>query len=82
MYNESYDVEKLAEELTQDEERTLHLWARRLKCAIACRNRRGFSASLTRCLADGVACDYGKEDGQAVDQVGIASEKQSNEASS
>jgi len=53
VYQESYDVDKLAKELDEDEEKVSELWLRRLKCAIACRERPAFSASLTGCLADG-----------------------------
>jgi hypothetical protein len=37
------------------------LWARRIQCVAACRNRHGFSACLTRCLTDGQACDCGHD---------------------
>src|SRR6188474_347636 len=53
VYNETYDVAKLAEELREDEALVARLWLRRLKCAVACRNRKAFSASLTQCLAAG-----------------------------
>ena len=61
VYSESYDVDKLAEELDDDAEKTVELWARRLKCAVASRRRRGFSAALTRCLTDGQCGDCGHE---------------------
>jgi hypothetical protein len=73
VYNESYDVAKLAQELKEDETRTLELWARRLRCAVECRDQPGFSSSLTRCLADGKCCDYGTENCRAVDEAGLAS---------
>lgn len=62
VYNESYDVAKLAEELEEDEAKVFAVWARRIKCVIACRDRRGFSACVTRCLTDGCACDCGHEE--------------------
>jgi hypothetical protein len=57
VYNESYDVDKLAKELAEDEKKVAKLWLRRLKCATECRHREAFSASLTRCLADGELVD-------------------------
>lgn len=71
VYNESYDVDKLAEELEKDEERVLALWARRLKCAVEARKRPTFSAVLTRCLADGQICDLGNENCVPVDGIGL-----------
>jgi hypothetical protein len=59
VYSESYDVGKLAKELRADREKALAIWARRIECPVACRKRPGFSSCLTRCLADGKACDYG-----------------------
>ena len=53
VYNESYDVDKLARELQKDEDRAVQLWARRIKCVVECRCRPRFSAALTSCLADG-----------------------------
>jgi hypothetical protein len=73
VYNESYDVEKLAAELEEDEAKAATLWIRRLKCVIAARHRPGFSAAVTRCLADGECCDYGAGKGEKVDSLGIAS---------
>ncbi len=61
VYSESYDVAKLAAELEADEPKAVAFWARRIKCAVACRHRPGFSASLTRCLTDGQSCDRGHE---------------------
>jgi len=54
VYNESYDVAKLAGELQRDPKETERLWFRRLECVVKCRNERAFSASLTRCLAEGL----------------------------
>ncbi len=59
VYNESYDVDTLAVELEMDEAKALRLWARRLKCVVEARHRQGFSAAVTRCLADGQCCDLG-----------------------
>lgn len=61
VYNESYDVDKLEEDLREDPETSVRQWVRRLKCAVCARKRPGFSASLTRCLIDGKCCDMGFE---------------------
>lgn len=74
VYSESYDVDKLAADLEKDEARALGLWERRLKCAVQARHRPGFSAALTRCLADGQACDLGVTNCEAVDALGVPSE--------
>jgi hypothetical protein len=66
VYNETYDVAKLTEELKEDSAKAEELWLRRLKCAVACRHRPGFSSALTRCLTDGQACNCGHEDCEAV----------------
>ncbi|HYF35975.1 MAG TPA: hypothetical protein VD994_11835 [Prosthecobacter sp.] len=70
VYNESYDVEKLAAELKEDEGRVAELWARRIKCVVACRDRPGFSACVTRCLTDGQSCVCGHAECDAVDFTG------------
>jgi hypothetical protein len=70
VYNESYDVEKLREELAQDEAKVTELWARRIKCVVSCRNKRGFSACVTRCLTDGESCECGHGEGESLDQRG------------
>jgi hypothetical protein len=62
VYSESYDIDTVAEELKQDEPSVLANWIRRITCVVACRHRHGFSACLTRCLADGKACAKGHED--------------------
>ena len=62
VYTETYDVAKIAQELVSDEPKAVELWARRIKCVVACRHRYGFSACLTRCLTDGRACDRGHND--------------------
>jgi hypothetical protein len=54
VYQESYDVEKIAEELAEDEKKVAELWLRRLKCVVASRHERTFSASVTGCLARGM----------------------------
>jgi hypothetical protein len=54
VYNESYDVAKLAAELDRDPQEAERLWFRRLQCVVKCRDQRAFSASLTRCLAEGL----------------------------
>lgn len=73
VYNESYDVKTLREELREDESKVVALWARRLKCVVQCLERPGFSSSVTRCLVDGKACDYGFHEKGAlkVDEQGI-----------
>lgn len=68
VYQESYGVETLAAELEEDEQKAVELWVRRLKCVIAARHRPGFSAALTRCLADGQSCDFGA-DGSTAEQI-------------
>lgn len=50
VYQESYDVSKLEEELKSDPEQTKELWFRRLKCAVDSRHQPMFSATLTGCL--------------------------------
>jgi hypothetical protein len=72
VYSETYDVAKLAEELKQDETKAVEIWARRIKCVVACRHRPGFSSCVTRCLADGHACDCGKEPCETMDRPGRA----------
>ncbi len=59
VYNETYDVDTLAKELAEDEAKVVEIWSRRVKCVVACREKRGFSACVTRCLTDGNACDCG-----------------------
>lgn len=70
VYSETYDVEKLAAELKEDEAKAVAIWSRRIKCVAACRKRPGFSSCLTRCLADGHSCDLGHENCEAVDVSG------------
>jgi hypothetical protein len=55
VYQESYDVDKLAEELEKDPEQVAELWLRRVKCVVAARNEPMFSARVTSCLATGKA---------------------------
>jgi hypothetical protein len=54
VYNESYDVAKIAQELAADEEEVARLWLRRLKAVVYARDKRAFSATLTAALADGL----------------------------
>ncbi|QIF02871.1 hypothetical protein [Roseimicrobium sp. ORNL1] len=77
VYNESYDVDKLASEVAQDKARALGFWARRLLAPIAVRERPGFSAALTRAIADGHVCDYGAEPCEQLDSLGIPSKAKS-----
>ena len=62
VYQESYDVKKIEQELKQHEATVIENWVRRIKCAVGCRKRHGFSACLTRCLADGQCCAKGHEE--------------------
>lgn len=62
VYSETYDVRTIASELKKDEAKAVELWSRRIKCVVACRDRPGFSSCLTRCLADGRACNCGHEE--------------------
>jgi hypothetical protein len=56
VYQESYDVDQLAKELKDDEEKVAELWLRRVKCVVAARDEPMFSARVTTCLATG-SCD-------------------------
>jgi hypothetical protein len=67
VYQESYSVDTLAKELEEDEERAVRLWARRIKCVVACRKRNGFSGCVTRCLEDGECADCGHENAESVE---------------
>src|SRR6188474_1962693 len=66
VYSESYDVDTLAEELEKDEAKAVEIWARRIKCVVACRKRSGFSSCVTRCLSDGEACECGHSECEEV----------------
>ena len=70
VYQESYDVDTLAKELKKDPERFATIWMRRVKCAIHCRKRPGFSACITRCLMDGQCGDLGHENKEVLDEAG------------
>ena len=70
IYQETYDVEALAAELKKDPARFASIWLRRIKCAVHCRNRPGFSACLTRCLMDGQCGDLGHENAEPLDSAG------------
>jgi len=67
VYQESYDADKIEKELREDEERAVRSWARRIKCLVCCRKRKGFSACLTRCLIDGKCADCGNENERDVE---------------
>ena len=54
VYQETYDVDKLAAELRVDRSNFKELWPRRVECVVDCRDRHAFAASLTGCLADGL----------------------------
>jgi hypothetical protein len=54
VYQETYDLDKLAGELAADRSKVKELWLRRVECVVNCRRKGGFSASLTGCLADGM----------------------------
>jgi hypothetical protein len=62
VYTETYDVKTIEAELKEDREKVRQNWLRRILCAVGCRKRQGFSACLTRCLADGKSCAKGHED--------------------
>jgi hypothetical protein len=62
VYNETYDVKKIEQELKKQPDQVKSNWLRRILCAVCCRKRHGFSACLTRCLADGQCCAKGHED--------------------
>lgn len=66
VYSESYDVEKLADELEENDAKAVEAWSHRIKCVVACRKRRGFSSCVTRCLTDGQACECGHEKCESV----------------
>lgn len=53
VYQESYDVEKLAAEVAQDRDQAKELWFRRVECAVKARHQPEFSATLTAYLARG-----------------------------
>jgi hypothetical protein len=51
VYQESYDLTKLADELAADRERFKELWLRRVECAVVARQGPAFSATLTAGIA-------------------------------
>ena len=51
VYQESYDVAALADEIEENRDLARDLWFRRVECAVKCRHAEAFSASLTACLA-------------------------------
>ncbi len=62
VYTETYDVKTIEEELKSDANKVRQNWLRRILCVVGCRKRHGFSACLTRCLADGRCCAKGHEE--------------------
>ena len=62
VYTETYDVKTIEQELEKDGNQVRQNWLRRILCVVGCRTRHGFSACLTRCLADGRCCAKGHED--------------------
>ena len=58
---------KIERELKHDPKAVQRNWLRRILCAVCCRKRQGFSACLTRCLADGHCCQKGHENCAAVE---------------
>jgi hypothetical protein len=54
VYQESYDVDKLASELKEDRESFKELWLRRVEGVVKARSNPEFSASVTRYIARGV----------------------------
>jgi len=64
VYQESYDVEKLSEEVRQNRELAQALWFRRIECVLESRHREAFSATLKGCLADG-SCSFRADSSQA-----------------
>jgi len=62
VYTETYDAKEIERELASNEKAVAENWLRRIKCVVCCRKRKGFSACLTRCLADGRCCEKGHED--------------------
>jgi hypothetical protein len=66
VYSELYDVEKLADEIEEDETKAVKIWSRRIKCVVAPRERPGFSSFVRRCLTDGKDCGCGNQDRQPV----------------
>lgn len=76
VYNESYDVDKLASEVARDKARALGFWARRLLAPIATRERPGFSAALTRAIADGHVGNCGADPcDMQLDSLGVPSKQ-------
>jgi hypothetical protein len=59
VYSESYDLEKLRKEIEEDRQKAQENWFRRIRCVVECRDSRGFSACVTRCLLDGQSCPEG-----------------------
>lgn len=75
VYNESYDVDKIRQELAQAREETLRRWSWRLLGTAYCRDQQGFSACLTRSLVDGQGCASGHEACHSLDRQGPATQE-------
>ena len=54
VYQETYDVDKLAAEPKGERSKFKELWLRRVECVAEARDQPAFSASLTGCLTDGL----------------------------
>ncbi len=63
VYQESYDVENLAEELDGEPEKAAALWLRRLTGPVRCLRGPKFSANLTEWIASGTASQNSAEPG-------------------
>lgn len=53
VYNESYDVDKLRDEIKKDPKLAATLWLRRLHAVVEARDEQAFSSRLTDKLAHG-----------------------------
>lgn len=62
VYTETYNAKEIERELRKNEDAVTENWLRRIKCVVCCWKRHGFSACVTRCLADGRCCGRGHED--------------------
>jgi hypothetical protein len=61
VYNESYDVDTLRKELKSWPLQVIRRWVWRLLAVVDCRDKKGFSACLTRGLMDGKGCAEGHQ---------------------
>lgn len=69
VYNESYDVDTVRQELATNGKEALKRWSWRLLGAAYCRDKKGFSACLTRSLVDGKGCACGHQECQETASV-------------